>query len=64
MQIGQVKAFNIEQRNKISVYVRLGLLWFKGGGLRMNGFVLVPFVGLITIDGLSNVGPKIISGSS
>ena len=24
----------------------------------MNGFAVVPFVGLTTIDGLSNVGPK------
>ena len=31
----------------------------KKGGLQMKGFVGV-FVGLITIDGLSNVGPKII----
>ena len=31
----------------------------QGGGLQMKGFVGV-FVGLITIDGLSNVGPKII----
>ena len=55
MQIGQIKTFNRGQRNKLWVYARLER--FRGlKGLRMR--VCWGFVGLITIDGLSNVGPK------